>query len=286
MNKQYSKEDYERKVEQIFNDVNFRNEQINLFTNVIFKKHTNNLIVYSENCTGYNIMSSNNLKNCHNSFYSNDVSYWLSLYQVKSSMDIQCRKTELCLEWQTLDESYGSWFCSRSSRSKFIWYCDHCHDSQNLFGCIGLRNKSYCIFNKQYTKEEYENIVARIITHMQETKERWEFFHPSLSPFWYNETVAQEYYPLTKEGTQNKWYQRSDYESPKPVSDKVIQWEDLPDTIDEVQDDIIHYAIACEVTGKLFRIQPQELVFYRKNHIPLPRKHPDQRHLERLALRK
>jgi hypothetical protein len=26
--------------------------------------------------------------------------------------------------------------------------------------------------------------------------ERWEFFHPSLSPFWYNETVAQEYFPL------------------------------------------------------------------------------------------
>lgn len=24
----------------------------------------------------------------------------------------------------------------------------------------------------------------------------WEFFHPSLSPFWYNETVAQEYYPM------------------------------------------------------------------------------------------
>ena len=32
---------------------------------------------------------------------------------------------------------------------------------------------------------------------MQDTGERGEFFHPSLSPFGYNETVAQEYYPLT-----------------------------------------------------------------------------------------
>ncbi len=286
MNKQYSKEDYEKKVEQIFNDVDFKNEQINLFANVILRKHPNNLIISSENCTGYNIMSSNNLKNCHNCFYSNDVSYWLSLYQVKNSMDIQCRKTELCLEWQTLDESYGSWFCSRSSRSKFIWYCDNCHDSQNLFWCVGLRNKSYCIFNKQYTKEEYENQVAKIITHMQSTGEWWEFFHPSLSPFGYNETVAQEYYPLQQSDSLLKRYKWSDYESPKPVSDKVIQGKDLPESIDEVQDDILHYAIACEVTGKLFRIQPQELVFYRKHHIPLPRKHPDQRHLERLALRK
>jgi len=31
---------------------------------------------------------------------------------------------------------------------------------------------------------------------MIETGEWGEFFHPSLSPFGYNETVAQEYYPL------------------------------------------------------------------------------------------
>jgi len=36
---------------------------------------------------------------------------------------------------------------------------------------------------------------------MQETGERGEFFHPSLSPFGYNETVAQEYFPLSKEAT-------------------------------------------------------------------------------------
>jgi hypothetical protein len=31
---------------------------------------------------------------------------------------------------------------------------------------------------------------------MQQTGERGEFFHPSLSPFGYNETVAQEYFPV------------------------------------------------------------------------------------------
>ena len=49
-------------------------------------------------------------------------------------------------------------------------YTDNCVENcNNLFGCIGLRNKSYCIFNKQYTKDEYETTVANIITHMQET---------------------------------------------------------------------------------------------------------------------
>jgi hypothetical protein len=200
------------------------------------------------------------------------------------------------------EEDYNVWFTFATLNAKYTWYSMFC--SQNvlhLFWCVWLRNKSYCIFNKQYTKEEYETTVANIIAHMQETAERGEFFHPSLSPFGYNETVAQEYYSAHQVGTQffssdiktdqnlslqDFWYHRSDYQAPSPVSDKVIQWKDLPTTITEVQDDILQYAIACEVTGKLFRLQPQELAFYRKHNIPLPRKHPDQRHLERLKLRK
>jgi len=53
-----------------------------------------------------------------------------------------------------------------------------------------------------------------------------------------------------------------------------------------VQDDILKTAITCETSGKPFRITPQELVFYRKHNIPLPRKHPDIRHSERMELRK
>ena len=197
--------------------------------------------------------------------------------------------------------------------SHHIFYSDNCFNSDNLFWCVGLRNKSYCIFNKQYTKEEYEILVTKIITHMIETKERWEFFHPSLSPFGYNETVAQEYYNtsspsllLSEKGDHkeespsllgegfgvrfddlsNFWYHRSDYQAPTPVADKIINGQNLPATIDEVSDDILKTAIRCEITGKLFRIIPQELAFYRKHHLPLPRRHPDQRHLDRLTLRK
>ena len=77
-----------------------------------------------------------------------------------------------------------------------MWYSMHCRSSSNCFGCIGLHDAEYCIFNKQYTKDDYEKTVAKIINYMIETGEWGEFFHPSLSPFGYNETVAQEYYPL------------------------------------------------------------------------------------------
>ena len=46
------------------------------------------------------------------------------------------------------------------------FYLDTCENSNNLFGCVGLKNKSYCILNKQYSKEEYEALLPKIIAHM------------------------------------------------------------------------------------------------------------------------
>ncbi|MBU1757666.1 hypothetical protein KKG31_00495 [Patescibacteria group bacterium] len=57
--------------------------------------------------------------------------------------------------------------CSMALFSKDMLYCESCDACENCFGCVSLRNKSYCILNKQYTQEEYENLVVKIIEHMQ-----------------------------------------------------------------------------------------------------------------------
>lgn len=64
----------------------------------------------------------------------------------------------------------------------------------------------------------------------------------------------------------------------------MFQASDLP-SIDKVTDDILQQAVICEITNRPFRIIKQELDFYRKYNLPLPRRHPDQRHAERLQLR-
>ena len=66
---------------------------------------------------------------------------------------------------------------------------------------------------------------------------------------------------------------------------KIIPANKLPDSISDIPDDILNWAIECEVTKKPFRIIKQELEFYRKHNLPIPRKHPDQRHLDRMSLR-
>lgn len=120
---------------------------------------------------------------------------------------------------------------------------------------------------------------------MRQDGERGEFFHPSLSPFGYNETIAQEYFPQSREKVVALGYAWTDYEAPFPKVEGIVEAKDVPDTIQQVAEDILQQAIICEVSGKPFRIIRQELEFYRRNNLPLPTKHPDERHRERMNLR-
>jgi len=89
---------------------------------------------------------------------------------------------------------------------------------------------------------------------MQSTGERGEFFTPAVSPFGYNETVAQEHFPSDKAQVVLLGFNRSDYVAPFPQVDKILQAKDLPKDIKETFDDILQQAIECEITHKPFRI--------------------------------
>jgi hypothetical protein len=80
-------------------------------------------------------------------------------------------------------------------------------------------------------------------------------------------------------------YNWSDYESPVPKVEKIIPAGKLPENIADIPDYILNWAIKCEVSEKPFRIISQELEFYRKHNLPIPKKHPDVRHSERMKLR-
>jgi len=157
--------------------------------------------------------------------------------------------------------------------------------SSNNFGCCGLKKKQYCILNKQYSKEEYEELVPKIIKHMSSAGEWGQFFPIDMSPFAYNETLAHEFHPLTKKEAEMRGFKWKEFKTEKPDVKKIIPADSLPAYIKDVSNDIPDWAIRCEITGKLFKIIPQELKFYKQEQIPIPRKHPDQRHKERLAER-
>jgi hypothetical protein len=164
------------------------------------------------------------------------------------------------------------------------YYCQQIVSCQHCFGCEGLQHKQFCILNKQYTKEEYDQLMPKIIEQMKADKERGEFFPIEQSTFGYNETLTQRLYPMEKAEAIAKGYKWSDidYHINIPEGLEQVQGKNLPKTIAEVSDDILNKVIICEITGKPFRIIKPELAFYRQNNIPLPTKHQDQRVTELL----
>lgn len=180
-----------------------------------------------------------------------------------------------------------------------VEYSYFCMTCSNIFGCVGLRNKQFCILNKQYSENEYEEILPKIIAHMNEMPyvdkkgrvyKYGEFFPPKLSVFIYNETVAQEYFPVTKEKALEEGY---GWKDPEPRNYQItIPNSQIPDHIKDAPDSITKEVIECAHQGKCtddcttaFRFIPDELRFYHKTGVPLPRLCPICRHYERIKER-
>ncbi|MBI3335724.1 MAG: hypothetical protein HY001_04465, partial [Candidatus Portnoybacteria bacterium] len=154
------------------------------------------------------------------------------------------------------------------------------------------RKKKYCILNKQYSKEDYKKLRETIIASMNEKpytdkkgrEYRYaEFFPAELSPFGYNETGAQEEFPLDEPHAQEEGYQWVDKEKFRGQYTITKKANELSDTISEVSDSILNDIIECKKCTLPYRIIQQELAFYRKQNLPLPRLCIECRYKERIA---
>jgi hypothetical protein len=193
---------------------------------------------------------------------------------------------EFCYDSITLLHNQMTHFSVTTIGGFNLLHCmDQFADTHDCFGCIGLKKKRYCILNKQYTKEEYEALVPKIIEKMKADGEWGEFFPVTMSPFAYNETVAQEYFPMKKEEVLARGWKWRDQTDEMPKVERIIPAAQLPDAIDDIPDNILNWAIECESTKRPFKIIKQEMEFYRQMRLPVPRLHPDERHRRRMSLR-
>ena len=76
------------------------------------------------------------------------------------------------------------------------------------------------------------------------------------------------------------------WKDPTPQEYQItIKGEDLPETIEEVKDDILDAIIGCTKCKKAFRIIKPELEFLKRERIPLPRYCVECRHFIRIEQR-
>jgi hypothetical protein len=282
-NKQVSAEEFKNIVNKFENrdEIKKTSQQFQEFSQTLPFRAS--YIINCENVTGDHLLNCKNSEYCFEAEGLEDCKY---IYTIpKNATDSHdahySQNSELCYDCISSVNDYKckfvlhSWDCKNSS------YVQECYYSNDLFGCVGLKNSKYCILNKQYSQTEYEAMVARIIEHMTKTGEWGKYFHPKLSLFAYNESLAQEFFPLTKEEALKNgyaWKERDEMEY-QPAGCEV------PDNIDRTEESIVGKILACTDCGKNYKIITQELNFYRKNKIPAPIKCLDCRHKERTKTR-
>ena len=291
-NQQLSKEEYEKRVSRFYlGSYIIKGKAIKEFEDLnkkTIRKYLN--INNSVNSTGDSIINCKNSFSCFNVKSCENVRYLWDVMDYKDSMDAYSggRNSELIYECTATAAAYNCFFNRGASDSSDIFYSISVKNSKNLFGCINLDNKEYCIFNKQYTKEEYEYLTGKIIEHMRKTGEWGEFFPMELSMFPYNDTIAQEYYPMTKEEVIKRGLIWQDPDTKN--YNITIKSEDLPDDIEDVKEEITKEVIGCAHYGSCkhgcstaFRLIPREIEFYKRMNLPLPHLCPNCRHYVRFG---
>src|SRR5258708_831580 len=103
-------------------------------------------------------------RNCYlvyASLVNENISYAHGAIESRDSMDLyEVMKSEQCYDDSVSAGLYKTHFSFNSDDSINSWFLTSCMNLQDCLACVNLRHKSHCIFNKQYTKEEYDKKLA------------------------------------------------------------------------------------------------------------------------------
>jgi len=233
------------------------------------------------NCTGDQLINGKNSKHCFNVARPEDCKWVEDADTPKDSHDLTVGgELDQCYESITADHSYRSRFSIFSWKNTETFYLDACHSSKDIFGCVGVKKAQYCILNKQYSKEEYVKLAAQIRQDMDANPYLdkagikygfGEFFPAELSYFAYNESSAYGAFPISEKDAAAKNLRWQD-KFQLTTGQETIQPDAIPDSIRDVQDSITKETLRCAECSRNYRIIPQELSFYRKMSIPIPRR--------------
>jgi len=286
-NKQCTKEEFEVKKKEILSSY----EDIEKTKEKYMTLRGNALVKYAT-ATKCNNATGDYMYNCHegveifDAFNTKNCSYVADADDVLDNQDCNniYTKAERCYNVM------GSLTSNNNISTIYPMYCndvhysDSCYNCISCFGCVGLNKKNYFILNKEYSKEKYFELQKEIIDQMKHDGLYGEFFPSELSPFGHNETLAQEYFPITEKEAREKGFNWQNQTS-GTYGKETIKEENMPQTIAEVTEDILNQVLVCKDCKKNFRITKGEFDFYKRMNIPLPHKDFECRHRDRMRKR-
>lgn len=212
-------------------------------------------LLKSPDCTGDNLVDCKRVYNSYDVTGGQDSAYVTDALDPRDCYDASFiyYKPELIYDSLSMLQCYNVQFSVFTYYTSNSQYCDQVHNSKNVLLSSCMRGKEYMILNKRYSETEYTELRKRIIEKMTTDGEYGYLPDMQHSAFAYNDTVAYEYFPLTK----------------AQASAKGLRWNDAAD----------------EVVNKPFNITKAEQTFYSQLGIPEPKEHPELRHRYRMSLR-
>ncbi len=305
-NQPQSKEDYlkivgEKKKEMLDGNIDKLKDEFIKFALKYPNKYA--YIQKSVDSSGDYLLNTKKCTFCFHGYDAEDCKYGYHVWRnSKDNMDVCTVGRDAELVYETINTGMGiynvKFGIQNWNGNRDLQYSEACSGSQNLFGCTALRTKEYCILNKQYTKEEYEDLVSKIMKHMNDNPytdknghvyKYGEFFPPEISFFAYNETSANDHFPLIKESAETKGYYWKEKE--KRSISPTLKHDELSKYNSDIPDSLTGEIISCKNEGRetycteAFKVIARELEFYRKMNLPLPEFCPNCRHYQRLKQR-
>lgn len=271
-NKQYTKEEYFKRKQEILKNKDKFEDWYKTKVNKIWAN------IGSSNVKGSFIINSFNIDNGK------------FLYNVANSKNVYF------VWWTQGDEEVYSCITSWSPwmknvyHSVLLWSSEHIYCSAHLTGSyevyysifidsckyilwsIWLMNKEYCILNKQYTKEEWFNLTKKIFNQMDKEWILGKFFPGKITPYNFNDTLANVLADFDKEEVKRDGYMWRD----DVIKADIPEWAEIVD-IDSIDvckyDEKILKKIFRDKKWNLWRVVPIEYKFLKKYDLPLPRIH-------------
>lgn len=112
---------------------------------------------------------------CFDAAHNENCGYLYDSFGSKTSYDMTYGGNKADFSYEIVD-------CPDIFNCNYSVFCRNCQDSSYLFncfgvkdslGCVWLRQKQYCILNRQFSKEEYERLSNMILSELKSKNPGW-----------------------------------------------------------------------------------------------------------------
>jgi len=164
------------------------------------------------------------------------------------------------------------------SRCSGIEYCIRTTDCTDCFGCVGLKKKRFCIFNKQYSEEEYWPRVDELKCAMLDRGEYGEWFPSYLGTQPPEISFASLTSPFTREELDRMDVAKFDPKramryAPYTNDAQKRDPKDAPDCIQDVGDEWVGVQFEDVAEERQYNVSAQELKHRKEKGYPFPKEH-------------